>query len=80
MLESVFDEIMENPLGGDINSDACEFEKNSVVLHCWDGRRYFLSCVQTESGCGYDSTTGEPVENYEFLMKAVLHLEKQRIK
>ncbi|HUU88947.1 MAG TPA: hypothetical protein VMX17_14525, partial [Candidatus Glassbacteria bacterium] len=61
MLTQIFDEIMENLLGGDINADASEISENSIVLHCWDGRRYLLTCAQMKDGCAYNTITGKPM-------------------
>ena len=65
MLNQIFDEVMENPLGGDINSDASEITENSIVLHCWDGRRYLLTCAQMRNGCAYNTRTGKPMTRKE---------------
>jgi len=62
MLKKIYDEVMGSPLGGDINSDASEEAQNYIVLHCWDGRRFLLSCVQEPKGCAYDANTGKPIK------------------
>lgn len=59
MLSAIFDEVMSGCLGGEINSDACEMGENYTVLHCWDGRRFILSCAQEPNGCAYDPKTGQ---------------------
>ena len=61
MLKEIFDEIMASPLGGDINSDASEVNENYIIVYCWDGRRYVITCAQIPNGCKYDASTVEPI-------------------
>lgn len=65
MLKDIFETVMESPLGGDINSDACVWssDKNIVIIHCWDGRRFKLTCQQQPDSCKYDAKTGLPVDD-----------------
>lgn len=63
MLAEFFDDIMSCPTGGEINSDASEvLDENTVILHCWDGRRFQLSLKEQPSGCSYNAATGLPEE------------------
>jgi hypothetical protein len=62
MLRKIFEDTMAlGDAGADINSYACEFERDSIVVHCWDGRRYMLTCAPMVNGCAYDAQTGEPI-------------------
>lgn len=58
MLKKVFNAIASAPLGGSINLDACEKHENYIVIHCWNGKRFVLSCVSEPDGCKYDPKTG----------------------
>ena len=50
-------------IGGDFNSDVSVFEKGnkSVILSCWDGRRFRLTLEKLPKGCKYDANTGKPI-------------------
>jgi len=66
MLKQIFGELMENCLGGDINAEVSEVKDNYIVMHFWDGRRFFLSCTEMEPGCAYHPETGRPITTAEF--------------
>ena len=58
--------LMENCLGGDINEEASSIREDYIVMHFWDGRRFFLSCTEVDSGCAYHPETGRPISIAEF--------------
>lgn len=69
MCEELFEDIMGNCLGGEINSDASVWglDKHSIELHFWDGRRFNLTVTQSADGCAYSCKDGTPmsVENFK---------------
>jgi hypothetical protein len=62
ILNEVFEELMAAPIGGAINSYACEFSEHSIKLHFWDGRRFLLTVEPRLAGCSYDTATGNPID------------------
>lgn len=60
-VQNVIDNLMSNPIGGEINSDATEIEGDRAIIHCWDGRRYELKIAQLPDGCAYDAETGNSI-------------------
>lgn len=64
-LQNILNELMSNPLGGEINSDASRVVQVGNVqeceIHCWDGRRFRLTLETLPKGGAYDPKTGKPI-------------------
>ena len=60
-IQNILDNLMANPIGGDINSDACTVKKNKVIITCWNGKRYELKLKRLSNGPKFDTNTGAPI-------------------
>ena len=58
MLQNIWTEIMYSTLGGEINSEASNYYENHIDVHCWDGRRFRIDCIELSSVPAYDPQSG----------------------